>query len=227
MAKKKAKAWDRHLEATDYQFATKCLNLGPWTSYSLLNDPKHMCFVLSRYKFCAKLLEGKSQVLEIGGGDGFGLPIMAQSVGHVDCIDWDKRLIADNKKRLAHLKNVRFQFLNINKQVPRKKYDAVYTVDVIEHLDPELDHSFMKNICKCLKPDGVLIHGTPNITANKYASPQSASQHINLKSHVTLREQMQEYFKNVFMFSMNDEVVHTGYGPMAHYLFGMGVGLKK
>lgn len=29
---------------------------------------------------------------------------------------------------------------------------------------------------------------------------------------------MQRYFHNVFMFSMNDEVVHTGFHPMAHYL---------
>jgi hypothetical protein len=32
---------------------------------------------------------------------------------------------------------------------------------------------------------------------------------------------MQRYFKHVFMFSMNDEVVHTGFFPMAHYLFAL------
>jgi 2-polyprenyl-3-methyl-5-hydroxy-6-metoxy-1,4-benzoquinol methylase len=223
---KNAKAWDRHLEGTDYQFATKCLELGPWTSYSLLHDPKHMCFVLSRYKFCAKLLEGKQSVLEIGCGDGFGLPIVAQSVGHLDCIDWDERLILDNKKRLGHLKNVQFRHLDLNREVPAQKYDAAFSIDVLEHLDPDAEPTLMMNTCLCLEPDGILIQGTPNITAQQYASPQSASQHINLKSHLTLRELLQRYFKNVFIFSMNDEVVHTGYGAMAHYLFGVGVGLK-
>jgi len=28
---------------------------------------------------------------------------------------------------------------------------------------------------------------------------------------------MQRFFHNMFMFSMNDEVVHTGYHAMAHY----------
>ena len=28
-----------------------------------------------------------------------------------------------------------------------------------------------------------------------------------------------------FNFSMNDEVVHTGYAPMAHYIFCIGVGV--
>ena len=30
---------------------------------------------------------------------------------------------------------------------------------------------------------------------------------------------MQKFFHNVFVFSMNDEVIHTGFQPMAHYLW--------
>lgn len=33
-------------------------------------------------------------------------------------------------------------------------------------------------------------------------------------------------FRDVFLFSMNDEVVHTGFTPMAHYLFAIGSGRK-
>ncbi len=42
-----------------------------------------------------------------------------------------------------------------------------------------------------------------------------------------MRELMSRYFVNMFVFSMNDEMVHTCYGLMAHYLIGMGVGVKK
>jgi hypothetical protein len=31
----------------------------------------------------------------------------------------------------------------------------------------------------------------------------------------------EQYFSRVFVFSMNDEVVHTGFYPMAQYLFVM------
>ena len=31
-----------------------------------------------------------------------------------------------------------------------------------------------------------------------------------------------ELFHNVFIFGVNDEVVHTGFIKMAHYLIGMG-----
>ena len=30
-----------------------------------------------------------------------------------------------------------------------------------------------------------------------------------------------KYFNNVFLFSMNDEVVHTGFNKMAHYLIAL------
>ncbi len=98
---------------------------------------------------------------------------------------------------------------------------------MIEHLDKHLDKQFFVNSCKCLKKSGVFIVGTPNITANKYATHRSRVQHINLKSYEGLRKQLSDYFENVFMFSMNDEVVHTGYGPMAHYIWGVGVGLNE
>ena len=107
-----------YAESTDYQFEQPELLLGPWTSYSLVNDPKHMCFVLSRYKFCAKMLEGKKVVMEVGPGDGFGLPIIAQSVEHVYAVDWDKRLLDGMARRLAHLKNVTYLHIDLNVPPP-------------------------------------------------------------------------------------------------------------
>ncbi len=211
---------------TDHQFIPS-LKLGPWSSYSLLHDPKHLGFVLARYKFCAKMLEGKKAVLEVGCGDGMGIPIVAQQVPRVVGVDPVARLIRGNRQRLKKIKNVVFRQMDICRQVPEERFDGVYSIDVIEHLDPHLNRAFMENQARCLTPDGVCLIGTPNITANRYATYRSKIQHINLMSQKTLRGLMEKYFRNVFMFGMNDEVLHTGYGPMAHYIFGMGVGLKE
>jgi len=54
----------------------------------------------------------------------------------------------------------------------------------------------------------------------------SLAGHINLKSAATLRESLARRFTNVFIFSMNDEVVHTGFTPMAHYLFALCTGVR-
>ena len=220
------KAWSLHLEATHDQFAQEEIKLGPWTSYSLVNDPKHMAFVLSRYKFCAKMFDGKKNVLEVGCGDGFGAPIIAQSVEKLTGIDWEPRNIEGNKRRLKHLKNTEFLLMDISEHVPVDKYDGIFNIDVIEHLEPEYEKKFMDNMVNCLDKNGVLIVGTPNESASAHAHFRSDHQHINLKTAKSLKELFEKYFCNTFIFSMNDEVVHTGFYPMGHYLFAMGVGKK-
>jgi len=204
----------------------KCAaKLGPYTTHIWNHDPKHLGFLLSRYKFCAKMLEGKKRVLEIGCGDGFGIPVMLQSVGHIHGVDWEPLLMQSNIDRLEGL-NCSFSVLDITTgSAPGNKFDAAFSLDVIEHIPKEKESFYFQNICTSLESDGVFIMGTPNITANEYASEGSRQGHINLKSHAEMRKLMGTYFRNVFLFSMNDEVVHTGYGSMAHYLIAMGVGV--
>jgi hypothetical protein len=38
---------------------------------------------------------------------------------------------------------------------------------------------------------------------------------------------LQEFFHNVFIFCMNDEVLHTGFHKMAHYIFALGCTLRR
>jgi protein-L-isoaspartate O-methyltransferase len=208
-------------------FDTPEIPLGPWTSYSLMYDPKHLAFVLSRYKFVAKMLQGRGTVMEIGSGDGFGLSVVAQAVKHVIAVDWDQRLLDGNARRLKHLSNVSYVMADLNNESRDLEADAAYWVDVIEHLDAATEGTVIENIIRCLPDHGVLLTGTPNRTADMYASPQSKALHINLKTMDELRALMERYFHNVFMFGMNDEVVHTGYAPMCHYIWSLAVGVRR
>ncbi|MFZ2956846.1 MAG: class I SAM-dependent methyltransferase [Candidatus Ozemobacteraceae bacterium] len=200
--------------------------LGPYTTHIWNNDPRHLCFLLARYKFVAKMLSGKNSVLEIGVGDGFGVPIVAQTVKRIHAIDWEPLLMEDNRKRLSHIP-VTFECLDITSSKPSGEFDAAYSLDVIEHIPNTRETAFFENIHNSLVKTGVFILGTPNITASIYASEASREGHINLKSYDDLRKIMGLFFDNVFMFSMNDEVLHTGYGDMSHYLLAMGVGPKN
>jgi 2-polyprenyl-3-methyl-5-hydroxy-6-metoxy-1,4-benzoquinol methylase len=211
---------------SDKTIDTPSIELGPRTSHSLLADPKHLAFVLSRYKFVAKMLEGKGTVLEVGCGDAFGSPVVAQAVDYLFCVDRDARLIEGNRKRLAVRTEIDFHVMDLVAGRPPMTFDAAYLLDVIEHLEPRSEGLFLENVCGCLSEDGVLIVGTPNITAVQHASEPGSSPHVNLKSHVSLRKSIDRLFVNTFLFSMNDEVVHTGFYPMAHYLFGVGVGKR-
>ena len=202
---------------------------GPFSSHIIRDDPRHLIFMLSRYKFISKMLAGKKRVLEIGCGDAIGMPIMTQTVDYVLGCDWEELLMEGNKIRNKNL-NCDFFTCDITKNGPditNGKFDSAFSLDVIEHIPKENEHKYFENIVSSLTDNAVFIIGTPNITANEYASPLSQAGHINLHSHKTLKAKMEKYFINCFSFSMNDEVVHTGFGPMSHYIFIMGVGVKQ
>ena len=210
-----------HWLAVRQQMASYGVTLGKATAQDYMHDPKHIAFVASRYKFAAKMTAGCSEVLEVGCGDGFGAPFLAQTSERLYCADIDRDQLADNSQRLAMLDKIEFCYHDFREQPFPKPVDAVVLVDVIEHIFPDEEAAFVENVIKSLRPHGIAIFGTPNITADRYASPNSKIGHVNLKDHVTLRSLLAPYFHNIFMFSMNDEVLHTGFYPMAHYLWAV------
>jgi 2-polyprenyl-3-methyl-5-hydroxy-6-metoxy-1,4-benzoquinol methylase len=187
------------------------------------DDPKRLCFTLSRYKFVAKLLSGKRNVLEVGCGDAFASRIVFQEVNCLTAIDFDPIFIKDAKSRC---KEFECKVHDILDSPVDGCFDAVYAIDVLEHIPKNREYDFMDNIYRSLSEDGVVIIGTPSVQSQVYASKPSKEGHINCKDYKQLKELMNQYCKNLFLFSMNDEVVHTGFYPMAHYLFAVGVGKR-
>lgn len=222
---KKAKEAQNQVQFDNYE--KDPVVLGPYTSHMWRTDPKHIGFLFARYKFVSKILSGKEKVLEVGCGDGTGTPLVAQEVGHVYSTDFESLLMEDNKKRLRHFKNISFSILDITKNSFSPRCDAAFSLDVIEHIPPKIEHKYFENICKSLTRDAVCIIGTPNVNAHQHASEASRHGHVNLKIPKDFQIFLKKYFINGFLFSMNDEVVHTGFYPMAHYLIGVGVGIKK
>jgi len=202
--------------------------MGPTASHIFRTDPRRLGILLARYKFCAKMLIGKTHVLEAGCGDSFGTNVVLQEVPSVHGIDFDPVFVdwCRDQARREEL-NATYEVVDLTVERPTGEFDGAYSLDVIEHIEQQREDLFMSNLCAVIRPNGVVIIGTPNETAAPYASEWSQRGHINLKKHDELRELMLRYFENVFIFSMNDEVVHTGFSPMAHYLFAMGVGVKK
>lgn len=189
-------------------------------------DPKHLVFRLSRYKFVSKMLAGRKHVLEVGCGDAFGTRIVQAEVGKLTAIDFDPLFIEDIQQRMV----ARWEFDvlvhdMLDGPVPGD-FDAVFALDVLEHIDPSKEQLFLRNAFGSLDGHGVGIIGLPSLEAQAYASAQSKLGHVNCKSAPDLKGLMLEFFHNVFMFSMNDEVVHTGHHKMAHYVFAVGAGKR-
>ncbi len=185
-------------------------------------DPKLLLFTLSRHKFIAKMLKGYDAVLEIGCGDGFASRIIQPEVGHLISIDFDNSFVEEAKAHSKSDWNVSFHQHNIL-DAPFKNgdsnFDAAFSLDVFEHIPPGQSKTYAENVIASLKKDGVFICGCPSLESQVYASRESKEGHVNCMTGQKLREFYKDYFSHVFLYSMNDEVLHTGFSPMSHYNF--------
>lgn len=200
--------------------------LGLRGSESWHQDPKHLVFRLSRYKFVSKMLSGRKHVLEVGCGDAFGTRIVQAEVDKLTAIDFDPVFIEDVKQRMAPRWEFDARVHDMLDGPVAGNFDAVYSLDVLEHIESSKEKLFLKNAFLPLDPNGAAIIGLPSLESQPYASPQSKAGHINCKSAPELKALMGEFFHNVFIFSMNDEVVHTGFHKMANYVFAIGAGKR-
>jgi 2-polyprenyl-3-methyl-5-hydroxy-6-metoxy-1,4-benzoquinol methylase len=200
--------------------------LGLRSSQSWHDDPKHLLFRLARYKFVAKMLAGSEHVLEIGCGDAFGTRIVQQEVKWLSATDFDAVFIEDVKARMVERWRFDVFTHDLLAGPIAGEYDGMFALDVLEHIRQEHEHTFLTNAIAPLTPHGVAIVGMPSLESQTHASPTSRAGHVNCKSMPELKKAMQRYFHNVFMFAMNDEIVHTGFHAMAHYLFAVCAGKK-
>ena len=197
------------------------VSLGIMSNDSWIRDPKRFFFTLSRYKFVSKMLSGTPTVAEVGCSDAFASRIVAQSVRSLTVTDFDPVFIEDARLHNVPPFECKIQQHDILTGPLSDRYDAVYSLDVLEHIAADQEQIFMKNIKDSLKEHGICMIGSPSLNSQQYASPISREGHVNCKGYSELKNLLERYFRHVFIFSMNDEVVHTGYSEMAHYFMAL------
>ena len=182
------------------------------------DDPKSLLFKLARYKFVSQMLKDYGTVLEVGCGDGFCSRLVSFSVKNLTLSDFDSEFIKGIEKDGSQSKSRLVVFNPISEQLD-EKFDAIYSLDVIEHVELSDEVPFILNLKNSLNDNGVMIFGTPSLESQIYASERSRLGHVNCKSADDWKSLFRRHFRAVFQFGMNDEVVHTGFGKMSHYLF--------
>lgn len=204
---------------------TNSYTFGPHWSFNFRNDPKRLGFVLARYQFAAKMLGKCNHILELGCSDGIGTTILSEKAEKYTGIDLDKPALDSAKENLT---NHSCAFLHDDFMGKRYGFfDGIVSLDVVEHILPEFEKDYFDTVFNNLSENGIVIIGTPNITAAPYASTASQLGHVNLYSQKRLLDVMKVYFHQVFPFGMNDETMHTGFDSMAHYLICVGVHKKS
>ncbi len=216
------------LSAAD-QYAVEGPGLGPVNRATLVRDPKHLGFTLARYKFISKMFKGMNSVFEVGCNEGTGTLVLGPEIKEITAIDFD----------VDHIKFCNSEYQNFHNNInwleadaldgipPTKsgisKYEGGFLLDVLEHIEQKTEDKLLEALANSLVDNGTLIVGIPSIESQPYASPVSKVQHINCKSMYELKDLMSKYFRNVYMFAMNDEMLHVGYHHMCQYIFAMGV----
>jgi cyclopropane fatty-acyl-phospholipid synthase-like methyltransferase len=202
-------------------------NFGLMSSQVWGEDPRRIAFLLARYKFVSKMLAGRSHVLEVGCADAFGTRLVQQTVTAVTAVDFDPLFIEEAKTRIDPRWPLELRVHDmLAGPVEPRNFDGMYSLDVLEHIEAAHEDTFLTNVTGSLTQQGVAIIGCPSLESQVYASPQSKEGHVNCKTGADFKALMEKHFHNVFLFSMNDEVVHTGFYKMAHYLIALCCGKR-
>ena len=100
------------------------------------NEPKRTLFTLSRYKFVAKMLEGKRHVLEVGCADAFATRIVRQAVDAVTFASFDLIFINDVKSRNTEKWHMDASVHDMVRDGPfgGGSFDRLFAIDVLEHM---------------------------------------------------------------------------------------------
>ncbi len=197
------------------------LLLGPYFSYQFTHSPRRILHAMSYYKFAAKTIGPGQSVLEIGCSEGLGTLILAETA--CDClgIDTDREAVKIAGEAFSGDK-LRFRHADIF-TMPPGRFNAAVSLDVIEHIPRRRENAFIAAVKANLDEDGIFIVGTPNSVSSAHASAVTRQGHINLYDAQRLKDLLKRHFEGVLLFCANDEVVHTGFTHMAHYLIGVGI----
>lgn len=187
-----------------------------------VRDPRHLAIRLARYKFVARMLDGLEDVAEVGCAEGFASRIVAQAVRNLTLFELDPAYAKTALNDCEFARGV-YEHDIVKRPLPLE-FDAVYMLDVIEHIHPQDEPTAIANLCRSLTPWGTLIVGAPTLEFQAHASAVSRENHVNCKTGHQFRADLRLAFRNVFLFGMQDEVVHTGHPSMSCYHFAVCTG---
>lgn len=221
------KETDKEFELWNKYGATQkepSIALGPHSSYEWNNSRRQLFFTAARYKFAMKMIGNlyepdEKTVLDLGCSDGFGTYYVAEYAKSVMGVDFDREAI-EYAKVAAQGSNIEFKLENFL----GKKYgsfDGIVSFDVLEHIYPENESIYMNTVMMNLKNTGTFVVGTPSLENQQYSKENITGAHVNVYKGEELYKMLKKYFYSVYLFTQNDEVIHTGHLRMANYLIAV------
>jgi 2-polyprenyl-3-methyl-5-hydroxy-6-metoxy-1,4-benzoquinol methylase len=206
--------FNKHRSEVDKNFSG--ITLPPEWARLIQEDTLHFTIRLARFKFIARLVKPDDKILEIGCGSGVGTIFVGQHCTSIKGIDIVSSEIS-YAKELNRRDNVSFESTDFLQYPEKNKYNVVYSLDVIEHMPEAVGRRFVEKTCRHLTDDGMLVIGTPSCYSYEYESESARAGHVKMYDQKELVAMVENFYGRVIAFSMNDEIVHTGFHKLAWY----------
>jgi len=154
---------------------------------------------MARYKFAAQLCKG-AVLLDVGCGEGYGIPDLVRFAHQVIAID---RLAHVVQHAATKYPTNRAQFLAMDAAdlgFRGCSFDSVTSFEVIEHVTDY--QRFLQEISRVLRPSGVFIVSTPN---NPDGCPSTNPYHVHEFQVSELRSVLYRFFTEVQLYGQNEQ----------------------
>lgn len=152
---------------------------------------------LHRYAIAQKITENKV-VLDIASGEGYGSFLLSKNASKVFGVDIDEKSISHARVKYASSKNIEFS-VGSTDAIPLGDgtVDVVISFETIEHHDKH--DLMMKEICRVLRADGVLLISSPEKSIYGMIDPNNPF-HIKELTLDEFSDLLKRNFNNVKLF---------------------------
>ena len=167
---------------------------------------------LIRYQFVSTFVNSDMEIIDAACGTGYGSNLLAKKAKRVLGIDYSKEAILFAKANYQS-KNITFKVDNILNFNFKKKYDAIITLETLEHLSKSQAIKWLKKCKNSLKSNSTFICSSPMLRV------RNNKPYITNPHHL-YEMKKQEFFANLkkifrpktinFFIQKNDSfVLHT------------------
>jgi SAM-dependent methyltransferase len=112
------------------------------------------------YEYTKSRIRPTDEVVEVGSGEGYGTSLLSETAARVVGLDIDEATVEHASGKYASDK-VGFALYDGNTiPFPDNTFDLAVSFQVIEHIRDDAGH--VAQICRILKPGGILVLTTPN-----------------------------------------------------------------
>lgn len=207
---------NKHTENSNTQTNKYCDSTMEFTGERFVPDVGDEYIIaehMQRYRSVLSFVKGK-KVLDAACGTGYGSALMAQTASEVIGIDISSDAVAFARTRYSHIPNLSYQEASIEKlPFADHSLDMVVSFETIEHVPVHVQQTFLKEIKRCLKDDGILIMSSPDKHTYSELRQLDNKYHIHEFYYDEYTAFLSQEFKYIKHYFQGEQTIH---GELIH-----------